>query len=74
MLRVIQEIHIRDPEPTIISGATLTRHNWCQMWDRSFELLDFRLNSVVSVSPPPGGAGEGASAGPQVGHPGGSSG
>jgi hypothetical protein len=27
VLSVIQKIDVSDPEPTVISGATLTRHN-----------------------------------------------
>jgi hypothetical protein len=36
--------------PQIISGATQTRHNWCQKWDGSFELLDLRQNCIVTAA------------------------
>jgi hypothetical protein len=32
--------------PTVISGATRTCHNWCQKWYGSFELLDLRQVSA----------------------------
>jgi hypothetical protein len=36
--------------PLIISDKTHTRHNWCQKWDGLIELLDLRLNCIVTAT------------------------
>jgi hypothetical protein len=35
--------------PLIISDTNHTRHNWCQKWDGLIELLDLRLNCIVTA-------------------------